>query len=211
MAGSRLNRGYGYQPRSWDLLQPLVKRVELDGVTFGEREYLLAPLNAAGQPVDFSFKEGKFGDFENHKAALNSQQDQLARIAAVDAQFLGYSRDSRNKLAAPVFRYRVGKNTLETSASIAANGDLVLGIPRGGVIVAEPVARALRAPLDVVVPRKLGAPDNPELAIGAVALADGEEITVVDEESLAWLRVPRTYVAEEAKRQRREMQRRRAA
>src|SRR6185503_18510560 len=88
--------------------------------------------------------------------------------------------------------------------TIAARGEdaVVLAIPRGGLIVAEPVARALGAPLDVVVPRKLGAPDNPELAIGAVALADGEEITVVDEESLAWLRVPRSYVAEEAKRQR---------
>jgi hypothetical protein len=97
-------------------------------ISFGDREYLLAPLNAAGQPIDFSFKEGKFGDFETFKAALNSKEDQLARIAAVDAQFLGYSRDSRNKLAAPVFRYRVGRNTLQTSASIATNGDLVLSI-----------------------------------------------------------------------------------
>ena len=46
---------------------------------------------------------------------------------------------------------------------------LVLAIPRGGVIVAAPVARALDAPLDVVIPHKLGAPHNPELAIGAVA------------------------------------------
>jgi putative phosphoribosyl transferase len=58
------------------------------------------------------------------------------------------------------------------------------------------------------MPRKLGAPDNPELAIGAVALADGEEITVLDEESLAWLRVDAAYVAAEAERQRREIQRR---
>ncbi|MBI3647485.1 MAG: phosphoribosyltransferase [Actinobacteria bacterium] len=46
---------------------------------------------------------------------------------------------------------------------------VVLGIPRGGVLVAEAVARALDAPLDVVVPRKIGAPQNPELAIGAIA------------------------------------------
>lgn len=45
----------------------------------------------------------------------------------------------------------------------------VLGIPRGGVIVAAPVARMLAAPLGVVVPRKIGAPDQPELALGAVA------------------------------------------
>src|SRR6266536_3543930 len=51
---------------------------------------------------------------------------------------------------------------------------LVLGIPRGGVIVAATVARRLGAPLDVVVPRKVGAPGNPELAVGAVAEGDEE-------------------------------------
>jgi putative phosphoribosyl transferase len=46
---------------------------------------------------------------------------------------------------------------------------VVLGVPRGGVPVAAEVARALGAPLDVVVVRKVGAPVQPELAIGAVA------------------------------------------
>ena len=46
---------------------------------------------------------------------------------------------------------------------------VVLAIPRGGVIVAREVARVLDAPLDVCLTHKLGAPDNPELAIGAVA------------------------------------------
>ena len=50
--------------------------------------------------------------------------------------------------------------------------DVVLAIPRGGLPVARPVADALDAQLSVVVARKLGAPGNPELAIGAVA-ADG--------------------------------------
>lgn len=49
---------------------------------------------------------------------------------------------------------------------------VVLGIPRGGVPVAAKVAEALQAPLGVIVARKLGAPFQPELAIGAVA-ADG--------------------------------------
>lgn len=48
---------------------------------------------------------------------------------------------------------------------------IVLGLPRGGVVVAAEVARALDAPLDVVVARKIGAPMQPELAIGAVAPA----------------------------------------
>ncbi|WP_076607238.1 phosphoribosyltransferase [Natronorubrum thiooxidans] len=50
--------------------------------------------------------------------------------------------------------------------------DIVLGIPRGALPVARPVADALDADLDVVVARKMGAPRNPELAIGAVA-SDG--------------------------------------
>lgn len=50
--------------------------------------------------------------------------------------------------------------------------DLVLAVPRGGLPVGRAVADALGLPLDVVVARKLGAPHNPELAIGAVA-ADG--------------------------------------
>jgi predicted phosphoribosyltransferase len=50
--------------------------------------------------------------------------------------------------------------------------DIVLGIPRGALPVARPVADALGVPLDVVVASKIGAPNNPELAVGAVA-SDG--------------------------------------
>lgn len=46
--------------------------------------------------------------------------------------------------------------------------DMILGIPRGGVVVAQEVASALDLPLDVMIARKIGAPFNPELAIGAV-------------------------------------------
>ena len=46
---------------------------------------------------------------------------------------------------------------------------VVLGLPRGGVVPAAEIASALRLPLDVVISRKLGAPGNPELAIGAIA------------------------------------------
>jgi len=57
-------------------------------------------------------------------------------------------------------------------ASLPTAGAIVLGIPRGGVPVAAAIARTLALPLDVVVAHKLGAPGEPELAIGAVA-ADG--------------------------------------
>lgn len=52
-------------------------------------------------------------------------------------------------------------------------GVIVLGIPRGGVVVAAEVARILGVPLDIVVASKLGAPGNPEYAVGAID-ADGE-------------------------------------
>ncbi len=56
---------------------------------------------------------------------------------------------------------------------VAPAGDvLVLGIPRGGVVVAAEVARALPARLDILVAHKIGAPEDPEFAIGAVT-ADG--------------------------------------
>jgi predicted phosphoribosyltransferase len=88
---------------------------------------------------------------------------------------------------------------------------VVLGIPRGGVIVADAVASALEAPLDVIVPRKLGAPGNPELAVGALALAGAEEIALVDERTVRALGVPEPYLRDEIERQRREIQRREAA
>lgn len=49
-----------------------------------------------------------------------------------------------------------------------ARGTIVLGLPRGGVLVAAEVARILELPLDIVVPRKIGAEGNPEYAIGAI-------------------------------------------
>ncbi|HEX6737320.1 MAG TPA: phosphoribosyltransferase family protein [Vicinamibacteria bacterium] len=88
---------------------------------------------------------------------------------------------------------------------------VVLGIPRGGMVVAAPVARTLQAAFDVIVPRKVGAPDNPELAVAAVALAGPEEIVLRDEGTLAWLGIPPGYVEEEARRQRHEIERREQA
>jgi len=75
-----------------------------------------------------------------------------------------------------VFENRVdaGRQVAAALRGTALGADaIVLGIPRGGVIVAAEVARALGLPLDVAVAAKVGAPGNPEYAIGAVA-ADGE-------------------------------------
>jgi mono/diheme cytochrome c family protein len=97
-------------------------------IGFGDREYLLAPLQPDGKPIDFSFKEAKFGDGARMKAALNGTEDQLAQIAAIDAKFLGYSRDSRSPTASPAFKYRVGKNVIETSATFADSGSVTIAV-----------------------------------------------------------------------------------
>lgn len=75
---------------------------------------------------------------------------------------------------------------------------VVLAIPRGGVVVAKEVADRLGAPLDLVITRKIGAPGNPELAVGAVT-QDGESL--IDRETVDRLRVSEVYLKEEAARQ----------
>ena len=111
-------------------------------------------------------------------------------------------------------REEAGRLLAEHLKSLLAAGKgeaAVLGVPRGGVIVAAAVATALGAPLDVIVPRKLGAPDNPELAVGALALAEDEEIALIDDRTVRALGVSDAYLQEEIERQRREILRREAA
>jgi len=66
-------------------------------------------------------------------------------------------------------RSDAGRRLAAALAERGVGADVVLGVPRGGLPVARPVADELDARLDVVVAEKLGAPHNPELAIGAVA------------------------------------------
>ena len=80
----------------------------------------------------------------------------------------------------------------------------MLAIPRGGVIVGYEVAAALNVPLDVIIPRKIGAPGQPELAIGAI----GDDISVLDEQAIRYLDVSEKYIQEEIERQQREIERR---
>jgi putative phosphoribosyl transferase len=108
-----------------------------------------------------------------------------------------------------VFRDRedAGKRLARLVAARVSGPALVLGIPRGGVVVAVPVAAALAAPLDVVVPRKLRAPFNPELAIGAVAPG----VQVVDERLVRMLGVDGDYLRDEVARAEAEIARRTAS
>ncbi|WP_255192448.1 phosphoribosyltransferase [Natronobeatus ordinarius] len=78
------------------------------------------------------------------------------------------------------------------------DADVVLGIPRGALPVARPVADELEAELDVVVASKIGAPTNPELAIGAVA-SDGSVWR--NEGLVARLGVSEGYVEQERERE----------
>jgi putative phosphoribosyl transferase len=84
-------------------------------------------------------------------------------------------------------------------------GVVSVGIPRGGVVLAEIVAKRLGAGFDIVIPRKLGAPGNEELAIGAV-MEDGTEY--VNRYLVTALRVPPAYLEEEKVRQVAEIRRR---
>lgn len=78
-------------------------------------------------------------------------------------------------------RKDAGKQLSTLLSSFIGRQDLIVfGLPRGGVITAAEVAKILKAPLDVTCPRKIGAPWNPELAIGAVA-ESGEAILNVGE------------------------------
>ena len=102
-------------------------------------------------------------------------------------------------------RVDAGRRLAERLRHLRGEDVVVLGLPRGGVPVAAEVARALGAPLDVIVVRKLGLPSQPELAMGAV----GEGGTlVVNECVVRRAHVGEAEFAEVASRERAEVQRR---
>lgn len=89
-------------------------------------------------------------------------------------------------------RLDAGQQLAERLLPLRGQDVVVLGLPRGGVPVADVVARALNAPLDVVMVRKLGVPTQPEFAMGAIA-EDGAR--VVDERTVGLLRITPEEVA----------------
>lgn len=99
-----------------------------------------------------------------------------------------------------------GKQLANTLKDFSDEEELiVLAIPRGGVVVGYEVARVLKVPLDIIIPRKIGAPNQPELAIGAVG-QDGS--VVLNKRVVAQLGVSRIYIEEESRRQQLEIKRR---
>jgi len=106
------------------------------------------------------------------------------------------------------FRDRIEAGQLlaaRLSAYAGRSDVLVLALPRGGVPVAYEVARALEAPLDVFVVRKLGVPGHEELAMGAIASGG---VCVLNDEVVQALRIPRRVIEAVAARELRELQRR---
>jgi putative phosphoribosyl transferase len=109
---------------------------------------------------------------------------------------------------APAFADRIeaGRALGAALAGYAGRADVVvLGLPRGGVPVAAEVARAIGAPLDVLLVRKLGAPNQPELAVGAIA-EDG--VTLVNDDILASLGLDRRAIEHAIAVERPELERR---
>ena len=94
-----------------------------------------------------------------------------------------------------MFKDRVdaGRRLAEELASFAGGEGLVLAIPRGGVVVGFEVARRLNLMMDLIIPRKIGSPQNPEVAIGAVT-QDGTAI--IDQHLVSLLGVTRTELEE---------------
>lgn len=91
-----------------------------------------------------------------------------------------------DEASAPCFADRrdAGRQLAERLWPLAREAPVVVGLPRGGMPVAEEIAMALGAPLEILAVRKLGAPHNPEYGIGAIA-EDGTR--VFDPEALAVL------------------------
>lgn len=112
---------------------------------------------------------------------------------------------------AAIFRDRIdaGRRLAEELSRHEGRTDaVVLGLPRGGVIVAGAIVEALRVELDVLLVRKLGVPGNEELAMGAIA-AGG--VRVVNRDVVRWLGIPDRVVEEVTAREMRELERRERA
>jgi putative phosphoribosyl transferase len=120
--------------------------------------------------------------------------------------FAGFEESER--LAFFVNRVDAGKRLASALANFKGEDAVVLAIPRGGVVVAYEISKELGVPLDIIVPRKIGSPGNPELAIGAVT-EDGT--TILNEQLVSDLGVADSFISEESKRQQTEIRRRLAS
>lgn len=103
-------------------------------------------------------------------------------------------------------RFEAGKILAESLADYRNKGDVVviLALPRGGVPVGYQVARALNAPLDILLVRKLGVPEREELAMGAIASGG---IRVLNEDIIQSLHISEQTIDQAAEAERRKLER----
>jgi putative phosphoribosyl transferase len=111
---------------------------------------------------------------------------------------------------APAFADRrdAGRRLATALANVEGRDPLVLALPRGGVPVGFEVAQALKAELDVLLVRKIGAPSDPELGLGALVDGDPPEL-VLNEEMVRAVAPKAAYIERERQRQLIEIERRR--
>ncbi len=107
-------------------------------------------------------------------------------------------------------RSEAGRALAQQLAKLDLRQPVVLALPRGGVPVAAEIARELKAPLDLVLVRKIGVPWQPELAVAAIVDGEHPEM-VIDTDVQHAAGVDRAYIEAEAKKQLREIERRRRA
>jgi predicted phosphoribosyltransferase len=107
----------------------------------------------------------------------------------------------------PLFKDRkdAGEKLSERLKSYKDDDVIILGIPRGGIIVAERVSSELNKPLEIIVPKKIRAPFNKEVAIGAVA-QDGT--LYLNNEVIKYFKISDRYIQEEVQIQEEEIKRR---
>jgi putative phosphoribosyl transferase len=102
-------------------------------------------------------------------------------------------------------RVDAGRRLASALKDLVGKYAIILAIPRGGVVVGYEIAKTLDLPLDVIIPRKIGAPGNPELAIGAMT-EDGT--VLLDDRLVERLQVSEGYIEKESETQKLEIQRR---
>jgi putative phosphoribosyl transferase len=107
-------------------------------------------------------------------------------------------------------RAEAGSLLADRLAELNLADPVVLALPRGGVPVGAQIARRLEAPLDVALVRKIGAPGEPELAVGAVA-EGGSPVIVLNDRLVRTLGLDADYIAAEAARELAVIERRRHA
>jgi putative phosphoribosyl transferase len=105
-------------------------------------------------------------------------------------------------------RTEAGKLLAQKLELFRGENPVILALPRGGLPIGYEISKALDAPLDIILVRKIGAPGSPELAIGAVV--DGDEPELVLNESVVSLyNSPEKYLEEQKQEQLEEIERRR--